>query len=360
MPERKLGFVLMPSGNHGEYQDANVEADFVFTDIIVPALNRAYDNKIDILREVDNRSTGAITRDLIQHIARADVCIVDVTGQNPNVFFELGIRYGLRRSTTILLKQPKTIIPFDIANYRWIEYTPKYSGVKRAIDDLVDTLQSVQHRGAMAYDSLVFEVFPDLEVRIPGVLEETSEVFGTVRRMPWNEYWKTLHSVVDKLRDLFKNGRYVPDVVLGISNGGLMYADLLGRELFTGVTVLSLWADRVNKEGKFFDNAINDAILNGIHASVPEGKELTEILLVDDIVASGNTLKQALLFLQNKMPSAHISFLPLFSKNEKYYESVKEHYLWSAGLFQYTDEQIMKIHATDRDELPYGKELRST
>jgi hypothetical protein len=124
-------FILMPSGGHGEYEGGTDEAKFIYDGIICPALQRAYGNNIQPLREMDNRNPGAITRHIVQHIAEADICIVDLTGQNPNVFLELGIRYGLRRATTILLKQPKTTIPFDIAGYRCVEYFPRFHGFSR-------------------------------------------------------------------------------------------------------------------------------------------------------------------------------------------------------------------------------------
>jgi len=108
----KMCFVMMPSGNHEEYKGGKEESDFIYQEIIIPSLKEAFSEPIEIVRAVDNRNPGAITRELIRHIALADLSIVDITGQNLNVFLELGIRYGLRRSTTILLKQPETIIPF--------------------------------------------------------------------------------------------------------------------------------------------------------------------------------------------------------------------------------------------------------
>lgn len=356
---KKRCFVLMPSGNHQEYRGGKQESDFVYDGIIVPALRKVFGDDVAVMREVDNRNPGAITRDLVQHIAEADICIVDVTGQNPNVFFELGIRYALRKSTTLLLKQPDTVIPFDITNYRWVEYSPLYHGVEQAISDIVDTIRIVLSRGSSASDSLVFEVYPKLLVSIPGVIEERGVFASGWQQMDWSEYWERFSSIANRLRDLFTNGRYVPNAIVGITNGGLIYADLLVREVFTGVPPVSLWADRQNSDGAFFDNPINEAIIAGL-TTASNGKEKLELLLVDDIVASGNTLRQALGYLKDKLPHAHISFLPLFSRNESTFEALKDVFLWSSPLFQYSVNQMVTMHASDNIMLPYGKELRST
>ncbi|MDP2983196.1 MAG: hypothetical protein Q8O92_07695 [Candidatus Latescibacter sp.] len=61
----KMCFVMMPSGNHGEYKGGKEESDFIYQGIIIPALKKVFGNTIEIVREVDNRNPGAITRELI-------------------------------------------------------------------------------------------------------------------------------------------------------------------------------------------------------------------------------------------------------------------------------------------------------
>jgi hypoxanthine phosphoribosyltransferase len=356
----KMCFVMMPSGNHGEYKGSKEESDFIYQGIIVPALKKVFNDCCKIVREVDSRRPGAITGELIRHIASAEISIVDITGQNPNVFLELGIRYALRRSTTILLRQAETPIPFDIANYRCVEYSSLFLGPAKAIQDIVDTINHVISQSPPPSDSLVFEVFPQMTVEIPGVIKEKEEDIISSRIMAWSEYWDRLQHVVDKLRDNFSDGRFVPHVILGISNGGLMYADLLGRELFKGIPILSLWADRLNKEGKYFDNSINKSILQGIEAYTQKAKEEKEVLLVDDIVASGTTLRQAVLYLKDNLPKVKVYFLPLFSRNEKYFDLIRENIVWLSPVFHFTEKEVIEMHTVEKNLLPYMKEIRST
>lgn len=354
---------MMPSGLHDEYKDGKKEADFVYNGIVRKAILEAFGGDVAVVRETDSRKPGAITRSIIEHVAGADICIVDITGQNPNVFLELGIRYALRRSCTILLKQEETANPFDIHNYRCVVYSPRFEGVEKAIRDIADAIHSVltlSKQQRLYTDSLVFEVYPEMAVTIPGVIREPEEETLSAQHMPWSEYWNQLERVVEKMRNYFQDGRFVPDVVLGISNGGLVYADLLGRELFSGIPILSLWADRQNKEGKFFENAINEAVVGAISRLSSSSREHASILLVDDIVASGNTVVQALNYLKKRIPFGEIVFLPLFSRNEKYFDLIKDDVIWLSELFNWTEEAIVGMHATDRIYLPYEKEIRST
>ena len=354
--EVKTAFVAMPSGRHEEYSGGAQESDFIYQDIICPALINVFGEDIHIIREADNRNPGAITRELIHHLIEADVCVVDVTGLNPNVFLELGIRYALRRSVTVLLRQTGTNLPFDITDYRCVDYSPLYKGPAKAIADVTETLRAAVSRPSHDADSLVFNILPDLSVDWPGVIgdDERGSAPGI---MPWRDYWQRLEIVVQKLHDVVRDGVFTPQAVLGISNGGLVYADLLGRHLFNSVPILSLWADRNNKDGNYFDNPVNDAVLQGI-ASRDAASKL--ILLVDDIVASGTTLKQATNYLSKKLPDWKVCFLPLFSRNEKYMDIVREHLVWFAPALHLSEREALDIHAAEKMILPYKKEIRST
>ncbi|MBI1256485.1 MAG: hypothetical protein GC204_03350 [Chloroflexi bacterium] len=73
--------------------------------------------------------TTAIMKDVWSAIYHADLCIVDCSGTNPNVFYELGIAHTLGRPT-ILITQKLDDIPFDIRHLRVIiyQYTPPGMG----------------------------------------------------------------------------------------------------------------------------------------------------------------------------------------------------------------------------------------
>lgn len=58
---------------------------------------------------------------IYNQIAQAKFLVADVTGKNPNVFYELGYAHALGKKVIIIV-QDKADIPFDIASLRYILY----------------------------------------------------------------------------------------------------------------------------------------------------------------------------------------------------------------------------------------------
>jgi hypoxanthine phosphoribosyltransferase len=347
-------FVIMPSGNHDEYTGGVEESEFIYTGIICPAVRSALGEDVKVIREADKMKSGAITSEIIRQIAECDIAIVDITGQNPNVFLELGVRYALRKSTTIVLKQSTTPVPFDINNFRYILYRPQYNDIDKARKDIQAAL--LQSSDEQSCDSLVYEVYPNLAIFLPPI---DGKLPNAETRMPWSAYKQRLKQVVSKAIDTVRDVRYVPIAIIGITNGGMMFADLLARELFGGtIPTVSLWANR-KVHNDYFGSDINRATAQAI-AKMAAGSQDASILLVDDIVASGSTHHQAIEFLKKSLSGVDIRFLPLFSRNEKYFDLIKEHMLWNHSAFNIPDEEISHLHDTDWLRLPYDKDIRST
>ena len=77
-------------------------------------------NRVDEITD----SKPIISKILIE-ILRAQYIIVDLTGCNPNVFYELGITHTFKDSQNVLLiKQKDTVAPFVIKHLHYREYSP--------------------------------------------------------------------------------------------------------------------------------------------------------------------------------------------------------------------------------------------
>jgi len=63
---------------------------------------------------------GIITAQVIQHTIDAAMVVADLTGRNPNVFYELAIRHALRKPYLQIIQRGERI-PFDVAAVRTIE-----------------------------------------------------------------------------------------------------------------------------------------------------------------------------------------------------------------------------------------------
>ncbi|MGI8806855.1 MAG: hypothetical protein ACR2KK_03235 [Acidimicrobiales bacterium] len=62
---------------------------------------------------------GQITTHIVQGIINAAAVICDLTGRNPNVFYELGVAHAFARPVILLVKDPASL-PFDFRNERVI------------------------------------------------------------------------------------------------------------------------------------------------------------------------------------------------------------------------------------------------
>lgn len=64
---------------------------------------------------------GVITTQVFTHLWTDDLVVADLTGGNPNVFYELAVRHT-RRKPFVHLIQAGAKIPFDVAPNRTIEF----------------------------------------------------------------------------------------------------------------------------------------------------------------------------------------------------------------------------------------------
>ena len=73
---------------------------------------------------------------IYNQIAKADVVIADMTGRNPNVFYEVGYAHALGK-LTILLTQISEDIPFDLKHFPHIVYGAKISTLRDELEKRV-------------------------------------------------------------------------------------------------------------------------------------------------------------------------------------------------------------------------------
>ena len=148
-------FIIRPFGTKNDINFNEVEEK-----LIDPALNR-----LDITGRttMEIRRQGNIRLDMFQRLLTADVVIADISIQNANVYYELGVRHALRGKHTFMIRASgadlKTDeVPFDLKTDRYLTYDGKNPAA--SIDDLSEGLK--QTINAKQQDSPVFQMLPDL------------------------------------------------------------------------------------------------------------------------------------------------------------------------------------------------------
>ncbi|MGH9424655.1 MAG: hypothetical protein ACRD3J_32070 [Thermoanaerobaculia bacterium] len=113
-----------------------------YTAAIRPAIQKIAERRSEqweCLRSDDIRVPGSITKEIVTSLHTADLVIADLTGHNPNVFYELGVAHSAGRAT-VMITQTIEELPFDINTYRVHPYTVSPDGLRALSDHLSVTV----------------------------------------------------------------------------------------------------------------------------------------------------------------------------------------------------------------------------
>ena len=144
----KTCFVISPIGPDGSEQRKN--ADDLFDLIIQPALE-VFDFKV--IRGDKLLTVSAITDDIVNYIQNSELCIIDLTGHNPNVFYECGRRHETARPY-IHIKKKGEQIPFDISGIRTIDYDlSEGRKIRESIENLRKFISELENTGYSSQSS---------------------------------------------------------------------------------------------------------------------------------------------------------------------------------------------------------------
>jgi hypothetical protein len=102
-------FILMPFGDW---------FDRYFKEIYVPATK---DAGFEPLRADELFSAGAVMEQIWTQIRKAKILLADLTGKNPNVFYELGLAHALRKPVVFVAADIEDV-PFDVRHLRVVVY----------------------------------------------------------------------------------------------------------------------------------------------------------------------------------------------------------------------------------------------
>ena len=141
MENTKTLFLVCPIGP--ENTDIRKHSDQVLKHLIEDTIKR-YEKEftgINVIRADEVAQPGKITRQIMELLINADICIADLTNLNPNVLYELGIRQAMLRPY-ILIATRGTKLPFDLQDYRTIFYDlSDIDSISKARDDLRKYIQ---------------------------------------------------------------------------------------------------------------------------------------------------------------------------------------------------------------------------
>jgi hypothetical protein len=180
MVVRPLVFVAMPFGTKPDsMRISSIDFDAIYENGIKPALTGL---DVDFIRADEERTGGMIHVPMFARLLLAEVAIVDVTIDNANVFYELGVRHAAKPRSTIIVSGKNGPLPFDIANLRAIPYELDNGRLTESAAAAFAKALRARVTDAIAYgatdqDSPLFQLFADF----PGVPVKPEDVDPTFK-----------------------------------------------------------------------------------------------------------------------------------------------------------------------------------
>ena len=98
---------------------APIDFDSVFAELIQPALLEA---GLEAFRADLEQRAGSIHSDMFQELLLADLVVADLSIDNANAWYELGVRHALRARGVVLMFSGREYLPFDVGPERALRY----------------------------------------------------------------------------------------------------------------------------------------------------------------------------------------------------------------------------------------------
>lgn len=198
--EKKTCFVIMPFGEKPDYSKNSF--DNIYDKILHPAIS-------GLKYRCKKATNTANSPDLLKNILielrnKGNIIVADLTGNNPNVFYELGLRHALLPGKTILIAQKDAEIATDLRNWQRIEYIPETENneiLKCTIENLQKEIFFRIHQPTEAKpDSPIFDLFPDY-LNITIRLDEQSIRINELEK----DYHNLENELITKEEEITKN-----------------------------------------------------------------------------------------------------------------------------------------------------------
>ncbi|MBM6607960.1 hypothetical protein JTF19_17515 [Enterobacteriaceae bacterium RIT814] len=135
-------FVIMPIADMAGYDSRHF--DRVYNHLIKPACDASGFKPV---RADEVNNSNLIVLDILKRIVESDIAICDLSGRNPNVMYELGLRQAFNKKT-VLIKDDRTISPFDVQAFRYCEYDSSLR-----IDNAFNNIKSLEKAISSTFDA---------------------------------------------------------------------------------------------------------------------------------------------------------------------------------------------------------------
>ncbi len=188
-------FIVMPFG-----EKEGINFNKIYQDLIKPAL---LDAGLEPFRADEEILPGDIRADMFQELLMADLVVADLSINNPNAWYELGVRHGLRSHGIVQIRCREKKLPFDVCVDRTLHYhlqdgvpDPNYIESDRAALGKV-ALETLRLKPQRRPVSPVYQYLPSLQ----------EPDWKSLRGKNTDEFWHNYDQWSDRVEVARKNDR---------------------------------------------------------------------------------------------------------------------------------------------------------
>lgn len=205
-----------------------------------------------------------------------------------NVLFEFGIAVGiLGRDRCFVFKTPNTQVPSDFDGLTYATYSKE----KFEKNPCAEIGKSVTEFEQAIISNVNIENFNNI--------------------INWSDYCSNINSICKKISKSPRQSGFRFDIVIGISRGGIIAADLINRKFLTKAPIVCLWGDYYENQPEILFETDN-AVINKYLFEALKSEKYKNILVVDDITRTGQTLINATNLLRSKFKDKTIKNAVLY------------------------------------------------
>jgi len=205
MTTRPHAFVAMPFGLKPGPEGTPLDFNKVYRDLIAPAVEAA---GMAPFRADEEMRAGDIKTDMLQELLVADLVVVDLTIDNPNVWYELGVRHALRARGVVLVCGGRATTAFDVYTDRKLRYgfrdgAPDPETLEADKARLADMIRATMDSWHGRRISPVYQLLPNL--REPD--------WRTLRIGDVREFWEQ-HDAWESRIELARKANHIGDILV--------------------------------------------------------------------------------------------------------------------------------------------------
>lgn len=199
-------FVIMPFGRKQDRDGRWIDFDSIYRQLIRPALIQA---GFEPFRADEETVSGDILTDMFQELLLADLVVADLSIDNANAFYELGVRHAMRKRGVMHIQSGRAYMPFDVFNVRTIPYHTAENG-KADPKFLAQDIQAIAKVARDTWESEQERVHSPIFNLLTGLTEPDRQALRTpLATGYWREYTRWQERV-----DIARRKNQIGDVLL--------------------------------------------------------------------------------------------------------------------------------------------------